>query len=146
MQRAARWDQVSRAKLILLDSMSMPMLTVIPPWVKDFLSITSTTMFIDSTLHLSTAAVEVPTKARVSRCADLSLEQRQAKKRTSSFWSPTYCPSCPQRQCRKWLSLLRPILEHLNDHSLSLKLLVIIKLKCYKGLSNNARFLLLSAK
>ncbi len=63
----------------------MPMLTVIPPWVKDFLSITSTTMFIDSTLHLSTAAVEVPTKARVSRCADLSLEQRQAKKRTSSF-------------------------------------------------------------
>ena len=146
MQRAARWDQVSRAKLILLDSTSMPMLTVIPPWVKDFLSITSTTMFIDSTLHLSTAAVEVPTKARVSRCADLSLEQRQAKKRTSSFWSPTYCPSCPQRQCHKWLSLLRPILEHLNDHSLSLKLLVIIKLKCYKGLSNNARFLLLSAK
>jgi hypothetical protein len=42
--------------------------------------------------------------------------------------------------------LLRPILEHLNDHSLSLKFLVIIKLKCYKGLSNNARFLLLSAK
>lgn len=61
------------------------MLTATPPWEKDFLSITSTTMSIDSTLLLFTAAVEVPTKARELHYADLSLKQRQEKKPTSFF-------------------------------------------------------------